>query len=114
MKKIFFIAFLSLSAFAAAAQKSSLPDNAPERRITKAFPNPATVFVNIELLQTREMADYSLCVYNFIGKKVFEKNNLTPRTTVDLSGYFRGLYIFQLKDRRTGQIIESGKFEVVR
>lgn len=103
-----------MAAWTATAQKSSLADNAAERRLTKAFPNPATAYVNIELLQTREMGDYSLCVFNFIGKKVYEKNNLTPRTTIDLSGYFRGLYIFQLKDRRTGQILESGKFEVVR
>ena len=51
--------------------------------------------------------------YNFIGKKVQEINNVTPKTTVNLNDFYRGIYIFQLRDRQ-GTLIESGKFNVVK
>ena len=44
---------------------------------------------------------------------MLELNNLGARTTVNLSDYGRGVYIYQLRDK-TGRIVESGKFQVSR
>jgi hypothetical protein len=50
-------------------------------------------------------------VYNFLGKKVIEMPDIANRTRIDLTGYSRGIYIYQLRDKN-GKIIESGKFQV--
>ena len=44
---------------------------------------------------------------------MFEAENVTSKTVIDLSNFFRGIYIYQLKDQN-GRIIESGKFMVVK
>ena len=106
------ISLLVVGALSASAQKSGFENNAAVLRLTKAYPNPATTYLNVELIQTSNIGDYSLCLFNMLGKKVYAKNNLSPRTTIDLNGYFRGNYYFQLKDRRTGQVLESGKIIV--
>jgi hypothetical protein len=48
-----------------------------------------------------------------MGKKVYEIKNTPVRFSVDLEEFFRGIYIFQLRNKN-GQIIESGKFQVVK
>lgn len=92
------------------AQTNRTPD--PIVKIVKFYPNPATSFINFEF-QSPSLSNYSFKIYNFIGKKVAEINNITPRTVINLSDYFRGVYIFQLTDRN-GQIVESGKFQVAK
>jgi len=82
-------------------------------KLVRFYPNPATTFINFEFQQDLTLSNYSFKVYNFIGKKVLELNNITSRTVVNLNDYFRGVYIFQLTDRNE-QIVESGKFQVVK
>jgi len=77
------------------------------------YPNPASSFINFEFKDNINLSNYSFKVFNFIGKKVLEINNLSARTVINLGDYFRGVYIFQLTDRN-GQILESGKFQVVK
>lgn len=77
------------------------------------YPNPASSFINFEFKDNINLSNYSFKVFNFIGKKVLEINNLSARTVINLGEYFRGVYIFQLTDR-TGKILESGKFQVVK
>jgi hypothetical protein len=48
-----------------------------------------------------------------VGKKVLELNNIGPKTIVDLTDFYRGIYIFQLRDKN-GKVIDSGKFQVSR
>jgi hypothetical protein len=79
-------------------------------RYIKFYPNPATTFINIEL-QRAMQKNASFQVYNFLGKKVIELQNVANKTRIDLSNYSRGIYIYQLKDK-SGKIIESGKFQV--
>ncbi len=52
-----------------------------------------------------------LQVFNFLGKPVFESPNVPTKTTLNLSDFTRGVYIYQLRDQ-TGKILESGKFQV--
>jgi len=81
-------------------------------KTVKFYPNPAASFINFEF--DKDYNDsYSLVIFNFIGKKVTEFKIVTQKITVSLTDYYRGVYIFQLKDR-LGNVIESGKFQVVK
>lgn len=108
------IAFILLIATATFAQ-SDRPSSAGAENVVKVvrfYPNPASAFINFEFKDI-VVSNYSFKVFNFIGKKVLEINNLTPRTVINLNDYFRGVYIFQLTDR-SGKVVESGKFQVVK
>ena len=48
-----------------------------------------------------------------MGKKVNEFKPGSDRINISLEGYYRGVYIYQLRDKN-GKIVESGKFQVVR
>ena len=85
----------------------------PEKVKVRFFPNPATSIINFEFTKSSPEAVYTLQVYNFIGKKVNEIVVTNNKTSLSLDNYFRGVYIFQLRDK-TGKIIESGKFQVVK
>ena len=79
-------------------------------RMIRFYPNPATTFINIE--PQKPMArGYSFQVYNFLGKKVADLQEVTARTRIDLTNFSRGIYIYQLKDA-SGKVVESGKFQV--
>ncbi|HLO38346.1 MAG TPA: T9SS type A sorting domain-containing protein [Lacibacter sp.] len=114
MKRIFTILACILLITTATAQTDRTPAGNAENvvKVVRFYPNPASSFINFEFKETR-LADFSFKVFNFIGKKVLEINNLTPRTVVNLNDYFRGVYIFQLTDRN-GKVVESGKFQVVK
>ena len=114
MKRIFTILACILLITTATAQTDRTAAGNAENvvKVVRFYPNPASSFINFEFKETR-LADFSFKVFNFIGKKVLEINNLTPRTVVNLNDYFRGVYIFQLTDR-SGKVVESGKFQVVK
>ena len=77
------------------------------------YPNPATTYITFDLVKPTERG-YTLLIFNFMGgRKMVEMNNLPARTTINLSDYGRGVYIYQLRDK-TGRIVESGKFQVSR
>jgi hypothetical protein len=79
--------------------------------MVKFFPNPAVSQITFEFPSSlRE--NYSFQIYNFLGKKVFEQPTLTAQSVIDLNSFYRGLYIFQLRDRN-GRIIQSGRFHVI-
>jgi hypothetical protein len=82
----------------------------PEQASVRFYPNPASSFITFDLLKDLGK-NYSIQVFNFLGKKVFEFSTTDQKTIVNLSDFFRGIYIFQLKDP-TGKIIQSGKFQV--
>lgn len=83
-------------------------------KIVKLYPNPATTIINFEIQQQHNNDRlYDLIVYNFLGKKIEQLKGISSRTTVNLSNYYNGLYIFQLRDQR-GNLIESGKFNVIK
>ena len=48
-----------------------------------------------------------------MGKKVYELIPTTQRINVSLSNFYRGVYIYQLRDK-AGKIIDSGRFQVVK
>lgn len=78
----------------------------------RCYPNPATTTVNFEFSKNYEPG-YTLIIYNSIGKKVNEQPLTTSRISVGLDGYFRGIYLYQLKDK-SGKILQTGRFQVVK
>jgi hypothetical protein len=80
-------------------------------KITHFYPNPATSYINFTFDNTVDKS-YTLQVYNFIGRKMNEVRITDSKITIPLDdNYFRGLYIYQLRDQ-SGRIVESGKFQV--
>ncbi|MEP7256852.1 MAG: T9SS type A sorting domain-containing protein [Flavitalea sp.] len=79
-------------------------------RIIKFYPNPATSIINFDFQKDYDRS-YNFQIFNFLGKKVFELNNVTPKTIVNLNDFYRGIYIFQLRDKNK-KIVDSGKFQV--
>lgn len=114
---LLFIFLLSLCSLTTSAQQSAktLPatDSEGGVKIIKAYPNPANSRIFFEIQQHNNDKIYDLIVYNFLGKKVDQLKNINGRTTVDLGAYYSGVYIFQLRDR-DGNLVESGKFNVVK
>jgi len=90
--------------------RSILPDAA--QRVLKLYPNPATTFIKIEF-QKNYNNGFNLQIINFLGKQVYELRNLNTTTSLDLTTFPRGVYIYQLKDRE-GKMVESGKFQVAK
>ncbi len=115
LKRVLFILTIILSIATAASAQSNRSNAGGTDNVVKQvhfFPNPASSFINFEFKDIN-LSNYSLKVFNFIGKKVLEVNSLSQRTVVNLNDFFRGVYIFQLTDRN-GQVVESGKFQVVK
>ena len=104
------ISFILLTAMNSKGQSTREPSPDAAQRIMKFYPNPATTFIKAEF-QKNFNAGYTLQIINFIGKQVYEAKNVNSSTTLDLSTYTRGVYIYQLKDP-SGKVIESGKFQV--
>ncbi len=84
----------------------------PAIKVVKFYPNPATTAINFDLPRGYNRL-YSLQIYNFMGRKVSETNAVTQHVSFQLDGFYRGVYIFQLRDQY-GKIVDSGKFQVVK
>ena len=104
------VSIILLTAISSQAQTRPLPDGA--EKVIKFYPNPAVSFITFDFQKDYDKG-YNIQVYSFIGKLVFEAKNVEPRTTVNLSEYNRGVYIYQLRDR-SGRVVDSGKFQVAK
>lgn len=82
----------------------------PATTIVRFYPNPATTVINFDFQKTYEKG-FSIQLYNFLGRKMYEQTNMADRTAINLSDFTRGVYIYQLRDK-TGRIVESGKFQI--
>ena len=108
MKRLLLLFFILFSAVFLRPAFAAGPDAADP--IVRLYPNPATSFINIDLGAALNKG-YSVQVFSFLGRKMYELNNITQRITVNLTDYNRGVYIYQLRDR-AGKLVESGKFQV--
>lgn len=105
---IFVFGLISLSY---GQNKISADQNTPSRLI-KFYPNPASSFISFDF-QKGYISNYSLLIFNFMGKKIYELKNIPSRTDINLEEFYRGIYIYQLREKN-GSIIESGKFQVIK
>ncbi len=113
MKKNFYILIIIAGFnFTGYAQSKLSSLSEPSVKSIKYYPNPAYSVINFEFDKNYDKS-FSLEVYNFIGKKVFTLKTVTPKINIPLTDFFRGVYIFQFRDR-SGKIIESGKFQVIK
>jgi len=111
LKKILLItSIILLTALYSEAQSARVSFVDPIQKTLKIYPNPATTYITFDFDKVPEKG-YSIQIYSFLGKKMYENQNLAAKTTVDLNDFYRGVYIYHLIDR-TGKIIESGKFQV--
>lgn len=115
MNKFYLIILFTVFTLFAQAQEGK-PSDTPfsaeilKAKVLKFYPNPASGVINFEFLKPVQK-DLTLQVFNFIGKKVVELNGVSQKTSVPLNEFYRGVYIFQLRDK-SGRIVESGKFQV--
>ena len=112
MKILYILSFIILTSVTALSQSGANPVtvNQLNSRIIKFYPNPATSIINFDFANGYDK-NCNFQIFSFVGKKVFELNNLSPKTIVNLNDFYRGIYIFQLRDRN-GKVIDSGKFQV--
>lgn len=115
MKKFYIIAlcfvFITGSAFTI-SNGIGIDNDRQQVKVVYFYPNPASSFINFEYAKPLDKG-YTLQLYNFIGKKVYEVAVSGSKTTIVLEGFYRGIYIFQLRDK-SGRIIESGKFQIIK
>jgi len=111
LKKLIFI--LTLIVFLSPQIKAQTTRNIPTTegtdKFVKLYPNPATSYITFELQKNDK--GLTVQVYNFIGRKMTEARISQQKTTLDLSDYNRGLYMYHLVDAY-GRVVESGKFQV--
>lgn len=110
MKIFYIVSIILLTTLQSKSQTSSPASQQPVARVTKFYPNPAISQITFDLEQTTDKT-YSLQVYNFVGKKVLDLPAINQKTVVNVSDFYRGVYIFQLRDK-TGKLIDYGKFQV--
>ncbi|MBS1919274.1 MAG: T9SS type A sorting domain-containing protein [Bacteroidetes bacterium] len=112
MKKILLI--LAITLFTTATTQAQVSRNNPipdgPMVVLKIYPNPATSYITFDFQKGFEKG-YLIQVYNFLGKKMYETQDISDKTTLNLTDYNRGVYIYHLVDR-SGKVIDSGKFQV--
>ena len=116
MKKfIYILTFLIGITFTSFAQQAKLsPDQQgpATAKFIKFYPNPAASVINFDFQRGYDNS-FSLLIFNFMGKKVYELKNVPSRFNLNLEDFYRGIYVFQLRDKN-GATLESGKFQVVK
>ncbi len=113
LKKYYYILILFIGiTFTSFAQNKTSASGDPVAKLVRPYPIPATTSINFDFLYGYDKS-FSLQIYNFMGKKVTEINNVSPRINMRLDDFYRGIYIYQLRDKN-GKIIDSGKFQVVK
>ena len=55
----------------------------------------------------------TIAVYSFLGKKMYENQNVTEKTTLTLTDFNRGIYVYHVTDQ-SGKVLFTGKFQVSR
>ncbi len=106
--KLYILALLIGICTAATAQ--TRVDDQPKR--IKFYPNPAVSVINFDY-QRGYNSNFSLLIFNFMGKKVYELKNTPSKMNINLADFVRGIYVFQIRDLN-GAVVESGKFQVTK
>jgi hypothetical protein len=107
---VLLMVFFSAAGVKAQSRVAGFPDNGTTATV-RFYPNPASSMITFEDYLRKYDKNYNIQVFNFLGKKVYEFNLADQKNIVNLSDFFRGIYIFQVKDP-VGRIVESGKFQV--
>lgn len=108
------VSFFIVTTVSSQAQQSKASATAGiQSSIVRFYPNPATSVITFDF-QKIYAKGYSIQIYNAIlGRKMFDQLNMPERTSINLSDFSRGVYIYQLRDI-SGRMVESGKFQVAK
>lgn len=115
-KKATLIMALAIAVFAIQSftLNDSFDSNIVQPKTIKCYPNPAISFVNFEFGNDALTKNYSLQVFSFTGKKMYETSVNNQKITLTLTNdFYRGIYVYQLIDK-SGRILETGKFQVAK
>ena len=114
MNRIFYIliVLIGINFTSFAQNKPSATADIVTAKQINFYPNPASSAITFEFTKGYDKS-YSLEVFNFMGKRVYQVKNTPSRIAINLDDFFRGVYIFQLRDKN-GVIVQSGKFQVVK
>lgn len=74
------------------------------------YPNPATSYITFDV-QKLNQKGLTIVVFNFLGKKMAEKQSVNEKTLLSLTDFSRGTYIYHLVDP-AGKVLDTGKFQV--
>jgi Secretion system C-terminal sorting domain len=107
---ILLMVFFSVAGASAQNRLTGFPENGSATSL-HFYPNPATSYITFDDYLKKYDKNYSIQIFNFLGKKVYEFGLGDQKNIVNISDFFRGIYIFQLRDPN-GKIVESGKFQV--
>lgn len=88
------------------------PISEPEHKVIKFYPNPAVSYITFELAKDANKT-FTLQIFSFLGRMVKNVQDVSDKTTVQLSDLTRGLYTFQVKDD-TGRTTDSGIFQILK
>lgn len=112
MKKLFYISLLVIGFQINSFAQSKPVSKEDAVKTVKFYPNPAVSYINFVFEKDYNNSS-SLIIYNFLGKKISEQKIGEQKINLSLNNFYRGIYIFQICDQR-GQVLESGKFQVVK
>ena len=110
-KNLLILSFLLLSVVFVSAQESRIPPQTEIKKLT-LYPNPATSYITFDI-QKNYQKGLTIVVFNFLGKKIAEKQSVNEKTLLSLTDFTRGTYIYHLVDQ-TGRVIDTGKFQVTK
>ena len=112
MKKFYLLSIILIVSIQSKSQERQKqnPAQEPVTRIVKFYPNPATSVINFDFQKNADKV-YNFQIFSLTGKKVYEISKVDQKTSVNLSDFYRGIYVFQLKDQ-FGKLVDSGKFQV--
>jgi hypothetical protein len=102
------LSFILVIALNSQGQARTVPNQ--DKPIVKFYPNPATSVITFDIQNGYEKG-LDIQVYNLLGKMVYEQKNVPTKTTINLTEYNRGVYIYQVRSH-DGKVVESGKFQV--
>ena len=110
MKRILpILSFLLFSVIYSSAQESRNPIPDAAKRMS-LYPNPATSYITFDV-QKIDQKGLTIVVFNFLGKKMAEKQSVNEKTLLSLTDFSRGTYIYHLVDQ-SGKVLDTGKFQV--
>ncbi|RYY60720.1 MAG: T9SS type A sorting domain-containing protein [Chitinophagaceae bacterium] len=99
-----------LSALQSNGQENRGPSPLPAGKYVNLYPNPAITYVTFDFQKSFQRG-MTITIFNFLGKKMVETQNVTEKTNIALSDFNRGMYIYHITDA-SGKLIDTGKFQV--
>lgn len=75
--------------------------------LIKLVPNPASQNVNINMAGVEDFNDFSIEIYDMLGKKVSSISQITTSNTLNIEDYNKGLYFISIM--RNGVLIKTSK-----